>query len=376
MSKKDKIPSGTSPVSGSSVRNLFKLFKGNHVEKGFRIKFILTVLVAIILEPFRWIEHLLYDRKIRDFEIKEDPIFILGHWRSGTTFLHNVLCQDPDMGYVTTYQTVYPEMLFSGRKLIKGAMQGIMPKKRPFDNMALGADLPQEEEFALTNTNSLGQSNFWHFPKRWRQYNKRLIEFEGVSKQEREQWKRGYLRVIKKALINTKKSRLISKNPPNTGRIKMLLEMFPNARFIHIYRDPINTYVSTKHLVGTLMPTLTFQKLSEEEIDANILWQYEKLIRLYEAEKSLIPPENLYEVKYEDFEKDPMPMVKEMYEQLRLPDFVTVGPLMEQYLSTLKSFKKNDYKVSKEVVDKVTEHWGFAIDKWNYDVPHHLRSEA
>lgn len=368
MSKKDKIPSGASPVSGSSVRNLFKLFKGNHVEKGFRIKFVISVLVAIILEPFRWLEHLLYDRKIREFKVAEDPIFILGHWRSGTTFLHNVLCQDPDMGYVTTYQTIYPEILFSG-KLLKAIVQAIMPKKRPMDNMVLGADHPQEEEFALTNTNSLGQSNFWHFPKRWRQYNRELIAFEGV---DRVAWKAGYLRIIKKALMNTNKPRLISKNPPNTGRIGMLLEMFPNAKFIHIYRDPVNTYVSTRHLVDKLMPTLTFQAVSDEEVDANILWQYEHLMKLYEAEKKLIPQENLIEIRYEDFEKETMPMVKDIYRELRLPHFEKVEPLMKKYLGSLHAYKKNDYHLPEEIVNKVKDNWGFAMEKWGYDPSVHI----
>jgi len=363
---KNKIPAGASPVSGSSLWNILRLIRKNRIDRPYIVKFIITLIVAAILEPFRIFEQIKYNGRIRRYKIKKDPVFILGHWRSGTTFLHNVLCQDPSAAYVTTYQTVYPEMLFSGRKVIKTTMQAIMPKKRPFDNMDLGTDLPQEEEFALTNTNALGQSNFWHFPKRWREYNKTLITFEGVSNRLIRRWKRGYMRIIKKAMLNTGGERFISKNPPNTGRIKVLLEMFPNARFIHIYRNPVTTYLSTTHFVNTLMPTLTFQNISKEEMDRNILWQYKNLMQQYEKERSLIPPENLVELRYEDFEKDPISEVNHIYKKLRLPGYERILPMLKEYLESKRSYKKNSYPVKEEIIQKVTEHWGFAIEKYGY----------
>jgi hypothetical protein len=336
------------------------------IDRPYWVKFILSFLVAIILEPFRWIEHLLYDGRIRKFRIDEDPVFIVGHWRSGTTFLHNVLCKDPSAAYITTFQTIYPEMLFSGRKLIKSVMQAIMPKKRPFDNMDLGADFPQEGEFSITNTNGMGQSNFWHFPRQWRQIYKEFVEFEGMSPNRKKKWKNGYLRVIKKALMNTGGSRFISKNPPNTGRIDVLLEMFPNARFIHIYRDPLTTYVSSRHLVNTLMPVLSFQKFTEEELEADMLWQYRQIMQRFESQKHLIPEGNLVEVKYEEFEIDPVGQAQRIYKTLRLPGFESIRPMLDAYLESKRAYRKNKYDIDPGDVEKVKTHWGFAIERWGY----------
>ena len=80
-----------------------------------------------------------------------DPLFILGHWRSGTTFVHNIFACDKHFGYTTTYQTVFPHLMLWGQPFFKKNMAFLMPDKRPTDNMELKVDLPQEEEFALSN---------------------------------------------------------------------------------------------------------------------------------------------------------------------------------------------------------------------------------
>ena len=45
-------------------------------------------------------------------------------------------------------------------------MAALMPNKRPTDNMELSPDLPQEEEFALSNMMPYTYYNFWFFPKK------------------------------------------------------------------------------------------------------------------------------------------------------------------------------------------------------------------
>ena len=49
-----------------------------------------------------------YRKLLADKPLEHDPVFILGHWRSGTTFMHNVFSCDKHFGYNTTYQTVFP----------------------------------------------------------------------------------------------------------------------------------------------------------------------------------------------------------------------------------------------------------------------------
>ncbi|MEZ5022044.1 MAG: sulfotransferase [Chitinophagales bacterium] len=345
------------------------MFKGNQIDRKYYPKIIFFVIISALVEPFRWIERKLRKRQIENFKIEEDPVFIIGHWRSGTTFLHNILCKDPQMGFVTTFQAIYPETIFSGSKLVKGMMKVMMPKNRAADNMELGTDLPQEEEFALSNTHAMSYYNFWFFPKRWKEYFKHYIEFQDVSPEIVKRWKSEYVKLVKKALINTKGKRFISKNPPNTGRIDVLLELFPNAKFIHIYRHPVNTFVSTKKFVEETIGPLQLHDISSKELEDNILWTYDKLMKRFESQRDLIPAENLYEIKFEEFENNALATIEEVYQKLNLSGFDTAKPIFEKYLEEQESYQKNDHVFPEETVKKVTQNWGFAMRQWDYVTP-------
>jgi hypothetical protein len=107
--------------------------------------------------------------------MEKDPVFILGHWRSGTTFLHNMLCSDPQSAYVSTYQSVFPDNLAS-QAIFKTFMKMNLPEKRPSDNVKLGIDLPQEDEFALSNMIADSFYHFFYFPEKYRDYYTRSVE--------------------------------------------------------------------------------------------------------------------------------------------------------------------------------------------------------
>ena len=244
-----------------------------------------------------------------------------------------------------------------------------MPKKRPSDNMELSPDLPQEEEFAMGNTTGHSHYNFWFFPKNWRQIYKKFIAFEGVPKSVETEWKEGYQTLMKKALLSSKGKRFISKNPPNTGRIKQILDMFPNAKFIFIYRDPIKTFVSTNPFVKKTIELPKLQDISNQEIKENIYWQYKQLMHSYLDNKSLIPSKNLIEIKFEEFEKNPVEKLGEIYNQLEIEGFDAIKPTFDKYIESKKTYKKNDYKIPLETKLETYKHWEFAFKEWKYDYP-------
>ncbi|HXH19381.1 MAG TPA: sulfotransferase [Chitinophagales bacterium] len=357
-----------STIAGGSVVNILRVFSENKIEKRYLPRAASSLLFALFAEPFRWWEHLKYDRVVSKMELKEPPVFILGHWRSGTTYLHNLMCEDPRMGYVTTYQGVFPELLGS-EWIFKTFMQTAMPEKRPSDNVMLSPDFPQEEEFAMGNMNPYGFYNFWFFPKRTKEFYERYVEFKGVESSVISRWKSDYIRLVKKALLYTKRERFISKNPPHTGRIKLLLEMFPDARFIHIYRNPVTVFISTKKLAEATMPAIQFQDISNEEVEENILWIYERMMKGYLRDKKLISKENLVEICFEKFEKNTLRELERIYESLRLKGFDAAKPKMVHYIESQKSYEKNKYNIPRTVIEKITSRWKFAMEEWNYLLP-------
>ena len=56
-----------------------------------------------------------FGRKIARTKIQDDPIFVIGHWRSGTTLLHELLVLDGRHTYSDTYTCFTPQhFLVSG----------------------------------------------------------------------------------------------------------------------------------------------------------------------------------------------------------------------------------------------------------------------
>ena len=45
------------------------------------------------------LQRLIYGRRIAAAEITQPPIFIIGHWRSGTTYLHELMVCDERLAY-------------------------------------------------------------------------------------------------------------------------------------------------------------------------------------------------------------------------------------------------------------------------------------
>jgi hypothetical protein len=151
-SKKASIAVKMGPSLGSPLKNWLKLISSN----GFFIKLkyyprlYLILIVSIIGIPFRMFEHWKFRKKIKLTHIIKPPIFILGHWRSGTTYLHNLLTQDPQFGYISMLEASFPKS-FLITNFFKFFMNSFLPKKRPMDNMEMGLNFPQEEEMAIGN---------------------------------------------------------------------------------------------------------------------------------------------------------------------------------------------------------------------------------
>lgn len=363
------------PAVGYSFNVLFFLFGRHRISFRFLVRTILTLLINVINFPFRLYEKLFINKRFKALAIEKDPLFILGHWRSGTTHLHNLLCQDPQMGYTTTFQSVFPDTLFNkaGRFIFEGFARILIPGTRKGDNVTLGTALPQEEEFALGDKTPISFYYYWMFPRHIKSFYDSFIRFIGVDPKAIVSWKEDYRLLIKKALANTKKERYLSKNPPNTARVSVLLEMFPNARFIHIHRNPIEVYLSTHHFFTKMLPHLQLQSIDEQKLDDAIFQLYKDLMQDYLEQKDMIPKGNLVEISFDELEKDPLSIISSIYEDLNLPGYSKAEPEFKAYVNKMKSYKKNTHVLTPELVEKINREWGFTMNKWDYKLPSHIK---
>ena len=374
MPKKNKRGMLLPPAVGYSFKIVLGLIKKNKIELKYYPKLLAIVIVNLINFPFRTYERLFINPRFKNKQIEKAPIFIIGHWRSGTTHLHNLLCQDNQMAYATTYQSVFPDTLFNklGRFLFRGFSTLLIPGTRKGDNVTLGASLPQEEEFALGDKIPICFYFFWMFPKKMIDYYDEFIGFKNVDIQQLRKWKLSYKLLIKKAIKNTKGNRYLSKNPPNTGRIRVLLEMFPDARFIHIHRNPIEVFLSTQNFYKKMLPPLQLQSISDEEIDLKIQTVYKKIMSDYIRQKELIPSGNLVEVSYNELVENPIKTLKEIYATLDIDNYNLASENFENYIEKLKNKKKNTHKIKKNQLDILLKEWGFTMEKYKYSVPKNI----
>ena len=231
----DNLPVNT--LVGADRDTFARAVCGKEIDEEYRRKFALTRCIRRMLDPFYAVNERRYD-KIGDDGPVRPPVFILGHWRSGTTYMHNIFSCDKAFGCCTTYQTVFPHLMLWGAPFFKRCMSILMPSERPTDSMSLGVDLPQEEEFALSNMTPCSHYHFWMFPRHMAEYRDKYLTFEKATSDEREDFKRALDKMMRIALRTSGRRRYLSKNPPHTARVGMLLEMYPDAKFIYIVRNP------------------------------------------------------------------------------------------------------------------------------------------
>jgi hypothetical protein len=357
------------PLFGISLRRWFRLLQNNGgVDKQYRGKAMFITLTSIGTAPARFLFMMRYKKKINETKIQHPPVFIIGHWRSGTTYLHELLSQDPQFCHVSLWNTLVPDS-FLVLEPVKKFLSGFLPTKRPMDEIAVEMDGPYEDEAALAVLYPWSFFHCLHFPKNAEEQYLKSIHFQGFSEEEKTQWKTTYLSFIKTVTLANHGKRVLSKNPPNTARITTLLELFPEARFIHIYRNPYLVYLSTKKMRKNVLETLALQNASQDDIEHQVIQNYIRTMQSYFEQKEKIPSESLVEIKYEDLVADPIKQVTHIYSQLKLPGIETALPEMQKYLEKQSNYKTNRYTIDTSIIELVKQNWGFALDRWGYLPP-------
>lgn len=312
----------------------------------------------------RGLQELLYGRRIDQLQITQPPIFILGHWRCGTTLLHELLILDQQHAFPNTWQCFSPNHFLLTERLGKKYLKFVLPKQRPMDNMPLNWEYPQEDEFALCNLGlptPYASIIFPNEPPQYREY----LNLEGLAPEELDRWKRTFEKFLKQVTYANPK-RIVLKSPPHTARIKVLLELFPDARFVHIARDPYVVFPSTIHLWKSLYESQALQSPRYEHLAEHVFDTFTRLHETYVATRDLIPAGRLYETRYEDLLADPVGQMQAVYEKLDLGDFERVRAQIEQYFADKKTYKTNRYGISPELQQQISTRWSDYIQRYGY----------
>jgi omega-hydroxy-beta-dihydromenaquinone-9 sulfotransferase len=353
----------------ASSRQLWQTLKAENDIAESKMKLARKIsLVIASLGIFRVLQRLFLKARIKDNELKDDtPIFVIGHWRSGTTHLHYLLSQDSRYMHLSSFQAFFFNVAFTTRWFFKPILKRVMPETRPQDNVKIDADAPTEEEHALVNITKMSGMHMFFFPKNLTYFDKYNC-FEGISNKELQEWKSIYSNLLKQIeVFNKVDKKLLLKNPHNTGRLKVLHEMYPKAKFIFIHRNPYDVFRSTITLYERAVKTQFLQEFRDKELDELVLHCYEKMMSKYLEQRHMIPANQLIEVGYDQLVDNPINELERIYTQLDLGGFENVKPQLNAYIKTLKSYQVNPkVDVDTEIKDQIKTRWDFAFKEWGY----------
>ena len=346
---------------------LYRLLKNNGgFDKRFLPRVIILFLVSCVMLPFNWLERALFGKKIDSVTLSDSPLIIIGHDRSGTTHLLNLMSLDPQFAFTRPSQMVLPGCCILFDKILD-TLLGILDYRRPFDNMEVGPGSPQDDEVPMVKLTPHCEYHKYSFPRNYRYWlTTYVFQFSDTSPAYRE-WRDTYLGTLRKAAVLMKRNRSLLKSPATMANLNVVTQLFPNAKYIHIKRNPYKVLPSQINLHKTMVTKYALETVTDEQIREFALYQYEGYMAGYLKDRHLIPAENIIEIRYEDFVADRLHWLRQIYEKLALGDFSAREKCLQDYINTIEGYERHNFTMDPVLKAHMQQQLGFAFDALGYD---------
>jgi len=324
---------------------------GISLRPAFLPRLFVLLFNSLLSSFFTLIENLKYSRPVRSVGIEKPPVFIIGHWRTGSTYLHQLINLDPQFTAPTTVQTVIPDhFLFSSDYYIP-IMKQHTAKGRLMDDIQVLPTEPQEDEFALIRLGSESPLEKLFFPSGDRYF---LLGYEDYipKSKDLEKWKKNLLTFFQKITFLTGKQ-IVSKNPFHTLRMPLLAGMFPGARFIHICRSPYEVVPSTVKMWNIMACSNRLKNNWRGPDIGDAASVLRSFLEYVSRERKRIRENQFAEIRFEDLEKNPVRELKRIYSELNLSWSEEFEENITTFLASRKNYKKNVYQLTSQEKDRI-----------------------
>jgi hypothetical protein len=199
------------------------------LQRGFKKQFIVPGSVPRLISWFlTFVERCLLQVDTRTIEIRK-PIFLLGLHRSGTTMLQDLLCSLPEMSYITNRMSIHPDHICAVEEVARWLRLDVRGERFLRDGVELTGSSPNEGVPFWQRWLGEDPFDYRYVERRIEDFSadRRAAIFNDIRKILWCFWPRG--------------GRFFSKNPCLLPHVRLLGQLFPDARFIHILRDPRST---------------------------------------------------------------------------------------------------------------------------------------
>ena len=294
-----------------------------------------------------------------------NPVFIIGHWRSGSTFLHQIMACDPQFTAPTLFQTAQPDHFISSYPYYRPIFLAMVGKYRPMDNVRLGMNEPQEDEYALYRLTGFSPLTRLIFPQEKRYFLHGVGSYLPPDPQCAEEWEHQITHFFKKISFHTGK-RIVSKNPFHSLRIETLSRLFPEARFIHIVRNPMRSIPSTINLWDIVQRQNCLNRNKCRPTTGEVCDVLNHLLDQIDIQSEKLPENRFREIRFEDLEQDPLNAMQSMYQDLDIPYTASFEINLKKFLSEVNSFRKNTFTLTNIEKQEINEKMGKMMSRYHY----------
>lgn len=295
-------------------------------------------------EFFEWMEARQFDASEREPELGRDPLFIVGHWRSGTTYLHQLAHQHPALAAPTFAQCCFPDSFLFSRAYIEPVMGPFVSGTRPMDAVRVGLDQPHEDEDALFRLVGSEPLERLVFPRGDRFFLCDLEDFGPVAA-EREGWARALRRFVARVERLTGR-RVVLKNAFNSLRVPLLAEVFPEATFLHIHRHPERVVPSAIRMWTLFGRQNALRAGFRPPRVEDIIEIYDRIETRLEDDLGRLDRARWASVRFEELEAAPIETVARVTESLAIGFDLRARRALERYVEALGDFRKNNHRLA------------------------------
>lgn len=337
------------------------LFEHRHLIAPKRFGRLVTIsLVILISSPFALAQSLLYRwRRIRI----APPVLVVGHWRSGTTLLHELLTLDKAAIAPTGYDCFAPHHSIVSGWILKPLLGLLMPKTRYVDSMAFELLNPQEDEFALLLMGAPSPYISLAFPTL--KLGEMKADLDKLSLRQQLHFDRAAQAFF--ALMGRKKGkRLTLKSPLHAYRLARLNRLFPGLKVIHIVRDPRAVLPSTFNAISLLQGLFALGHTPASPSAADRLEAYLAYFNRFEEERKALAADQLVEITFEALIADPLATLEKLYQDLKLGDFSSLRETLTSRLAGLKSYQPSNHNLSQAQRQAIEHHTAHIMARYGY----------
>lgn len=244
--------------------------------------------------------------------LAEEPVFVIGMARSGTTHLFNLLARDERFCFPSRLDVYNPHTFLLLRSIGLHKLLGRIPgRTRGIDNVVTDWLSPDEDDIALTILCGHGAKRSAVFPRR-RTYAEGYVEVVRFLS-ERPAAFRSAMAMFVQKLVHVHQRQVLLKSPSHMVAIPAILSLFPRARFVTILRDPFAHFasLSSMHMSSSIdwaalqAPPRTSDNIRMESISFQLA--------RYVAARSTIPKGQLVEIRFEDLVADEPRTLERVY---------------------------------------------------------------